>query len=499
MPITTGTRIPNLRRWLIGLSACFAAVHGFYLLAGVRFNDRTLIEVMHFLDPVLLKTRLLESVWYLHIQPPLFNLFTGLVLKVTPDSPWLFQAIFLACGLCLYLNVFVLQLKLGVGPRLAAALSTVFMASPSFILWEQYLLYTMPIAALLSAAALCLLYYLERHTVAPLAGFFLCIFLLCGIASMFHLGYYVLMAGGLLAFGKGHRRQILTVGALPFLVLFGFYFKNYLLFGEFNVCTFAEKNLWIMTAGNMPWDEKNKLVEEGKISKLSLVNRWASLDAYPFEYKAVPERFQQIPALAKTHKTNDTVNYNHYGYIANCSVYGDDAKYVLLHRPRHFIVSTVQSWYRYFKSSSALPVSPENQQYIRPMIAIYDYGVYGKCPFDLAPYSRLVQMTDTPPYFFLLFGLPLVLLYAVYRAWRPGRHHITPAQRALLLFVAFNIFMVAALGCSFDYLETARYRFTTDGLSVVLLGLLLTRLGQGRLALLRRRPCRNDSSAWSGC
>ena len=54
--------------------------------------------------------------------------------------------------------------------------------------------------------------------------------------------------------------------AVPLLVLFGFYFKNYVLFGEFNVCSFTEKNLWIMTAGNMPWDEKNKLVEEEKIS-----------------------------------------------------------------------------------------------------------------------------------------------------------------------------------------------------------------------------------------
>jgi hypothetical protein len=39
--------------------------------------------------------------------------------------------------------------------------------------------------------------------------------------------------------------------------------------------------------------------------------------------------------------------------------------------------------------------------------------------------------------------------------------------------MVFTIFMVAFLGCSLDYLETARYRFTTDGLSVVLLGLLI--------------------------
>tara|TARA_R110001592_G_scaffold3348_4_gene18674 strand:- start:162 stop:1220 length:1059 start_codon:yes stop_codon:yes gene_type:complete len=340
-------------------------------------------------------------------------------------------------------------------------------------------MYTMPIAALLSVAALSLVTYLENRRTLPLAIFFLAIFLLCGMRSMFHIGYYVILFGVLFAWGKGYRGQIVRVGFVPFLVLFGFYFKNYLLFGEFNVCSFTEKNLWIMTAGNMPWDEKNKLVAEGKISELSLVNRWASLDAYPFEYKVVPEKFKKIPALSKGHKSNDSVNYNHYGFIANCDVYGADAKYVLFHQPKHFILSTIQAWYRYFKSSSALPVSPENQQYIRPVIALYDYGIYGKVPGDLSGYSRLVEITQTSPYLSLLLGLPLVLFYGVWRALRPGHWQLTMAQRALLAFACFTIFMVAVLGCTFDFLETSRYRFTTDGLSVVLLGLLLHHVAGG--------------------
>jgi hypothetical protein len=456
--------------WTLRLTAVFAAVHALYYIAGIRFIDTTLIEVMHFIDVELLKTRLLESVFYLHIQPPLFNLFTGLVLKVAPDPTWLFQGIFLACGLVLYLNVFFLQVKFGVNAHLAAILATVFMASPPFILWEHFLLYTLPIATLLSVAALCLLNYLESRRTRPLAGFFLAIFVLCGIASMFHLGYFVLLFGALLVMSRGHRRQMLAVGLVPLLVLFGFYFKNYLLFGEFNVCTFAEKNLWIMTAGNMPWDEKSKMVEEGKLSELSLINRWDALDNYPPRYSEVPDRFRDIPVLAMTHKSNGKVNYNHFGYIENCEVYGADAKYVLLHEPRHFIVSTVQSWYRYFKSSSDLPVAPENQRHIRPILAFYDHVVYGKLPIDLSSWSRLVEKTQSPPCVFLLVGLPLVFFYGLHRSARPG---LSPAQRATLAFMVFTIFMVAVLGCSLDYLETARYRFTTDGLSVAILGLLL--------------------------
>lgn len=456
--------------WPLRLTAIFAVVHALYHLAGVRFIDTTLIEVMHFIDVELLKTRLFESLFYLHIQPPLFNLFAGLVLKITPDSPCLFQAVFLACGLTLYLNLFSLQVKFGVNEGLAACLATVFMASPSFILWEHFLLYTLPIATLLSVAALCLLNYIESRRTRPLLGFFVAIFVLCGIASMFHIGFFLLLFGALLSFGRSYRRQILAVGLVPLVVLFGIYFKNYLLFGEFNVCSFAEKNLWIMTAGNMPWAEKTKLVEEGKLSRLSLINRWDALDNYPPEYSVVPERFRDIPVLATTHKTNGKVNYNHFGYIANCAVYGADAKYVLLHEPHHFIVSTVQSWYRYFKSSSDLPVAPENQQHIQPMLTFYDHFVYGKVPFDLSSWSRLVEKTQSAPCVFLLFGLPLVFFYGVFRAGRPG---LSTAQRATLAFMLFTIFMVAVLGCSLDYLETARYRFTTDAFSAVVLGMFI--------------------------
>ena len=63
--------------WMAALPVVFAAVHAAYYAAGIRFDRDTLIEVMHFLDPELLRTHLLESLWYLHIQPPLMNLLAG--------------------------------------------------------------------------------------------------------------------------------------------------------------------------------------------------------------------------------------------------------------------------------------------------------------------------------------------------------------------------------------------------------------------------------------
>ena len=68
-------------RMSLALAASFAAAHLIYYALGVRFDNTSLAWYWQYLDPELLKSRLLESVFYMHSQPPLFNLFLGAVLK----------------------------------------------------------------------------------------------------------------------------------------------------------------------------------------------------------------------------------------------------------------------------------------------------------------------------------------------------------------------------------------------------------------------------------
>ena len=54
----------------------------------------------HFIDIELLKNKLLESVYYFHYQPPIFNLFLGIIHKQSLISPKLIlQLIFLLSDL----------------------------------------------------------------------------------------------------------------------------------------------------------------------------------------------------------------------------------------------------------------------------------------------------------------------------------------------------------------------------------------------------------------
>ena len=52
-----------------------------YYLAGVRFDARPIWHYFQYIDPELLKHRLVESMYYLHVQPPGWNSYIGVALK----------------------------------------------------------------------------------------------------------------------------------------------------------------------------------------------------------------------------------------------------------------------------------------------------------------------------------------------------------------------------------------------------------------------------------
>ncbi|HOZ46317.1 MAG TPA: hypothetical protein PLO37_12020 [Candidatus Hydrogenedentes bacterium] len=468
---------PTPRVVFLRLALVFAAVHAIFYGLGGRFDATTLDEIMHFMDPELLRHRLIETCFYLHIQPPLMNLLVGLVLKLPAAVGWaIFHSAFLVFGLTLYLSVFLLQVRLGVSQRIAAVLATLFLASPSFLVFEHWLFYTFPCGMLLAVASLLLFEVLDRRRSWAIAGFALAVMTLCGLRSMFHLLYFVLVLAVGLIFCPGYRQRVLALSLVPLLLVAAVYAKNYAVFGRFSACTFSGKNLWIMTVGNLSWPQREALIESGAISELSRINRWSSVDEYPTPYRAV-RGFEGVPVLRQTHKSTGGVNYNHLATIAISDQYGKDARYVLLHHPRAFLIAVAISSFRYFAPATTLPVSSGNREALRWPMAFYDNVLYGRWPFDTTS-CRFLEMAQAVPYVFLLIGLPAAVLYGLIAAARgqAGPARLSRTQRIVILYLCFNIVFVAVMGCCLDARETSRYRFMTDGLSVALIGLLAQRI-----------------------
>src|SRR5207245_7531778 len=114
---TTPSPPPRRERRLLyaaALAGGFVVSRLLYWSIGVRFDSSSLGWYWQYVDPVLLKYDLVRSLVYLHSQPPLFNLFLGLVLKLFPGhEATVFQLTFLALGLTLTLSMFFLMARLG--------------------------------------------------------------------------------------------------------------------------------------------------------------------------------------------------------------------------------------------------------------------------------------------------------------------------------------------------------------------------------------------------
>src|SRR5947199_143356 len=119
---------------LIFVVLAFVASRGIAYAVGVRFNAGPLQCFFQVVDPDLLRTRLLESLFYLHSQPPLFNLILGLFLKVTPGHfDAAMHAFYLAQGIALSIAFYLLLVRLGIGRWPSAVIATALCATPAFL------------------------------------------------------------------------------------------------------------------------------------------------------------------------------------------------------------------------------------------------------------------------------------------------------------------------------------------------------------------------------
>ncbi|MCC6696710.1 MAG: hypothetical protein IT365_13860 [Candidatus Hydrogenedentes bacterium] len=475
----------SLPRLLAYLFAAFALLHVVYHLLGVRMDMTPLGVFMQYADPELLRTRLIETCWYLHIQPPLFNLFLGCVLKAFPGSETVaFEVIFLALGFGAYAGLVLLQMRLGVSRVVAVGLATVFMASPSFILYEHLLAYTLPCAFLLIVSALLLDTFLRgRHRWAGWS-FFICVAVLCGTRATYHLAFYVAVAAGVLWVMKPAWRTVLWMAVVPGLFVAGIYVKNLALFGEFSACSFAGKNAWIKTIGNLRWEDKEALVREGFLSPVSLVNRYEAVPSYPAEFQQA-EGYEGIPVLREMTKSSGEINYNHLAQIAIARAYRRDAVYGLFHYPKVFVATNAQAWLNYMTPPSEKAADSSNYPLLKPLAEVYDRFVFGEVNIPLEESTPLLEhhLWGTSQYLGLLVALPLLLGYGFWCACGRGRakHLMTREQRLAVLYLCFVILYVALAGNTMELNETSRFRFETDPFYVVLAGLLIQH-GAARLA-----------------
>jgi hypothetical protein len=450
----------------------------------VRFDAQPLWEYLQYADPVLLRDDPLRTVWYLHSQPPLFNAFLALVLVAFPGrEAAVLQMTFLGLGLALTLSSYALMCGLGAQRRIALLVGAAATVSPVTVLFEQWLIYTLPVAVMLAASALLLLRHARRGGWPSALGFCVMLCLVTWTRGTFHPVWALAGMAGLVLCSPLSRRRAISAAILPAVLVLALPLKTLLVFGT-SSCgqVYLDVNLWMMTVGRLDAAERERLVSAGTLSPISRI------DVFPTPLRSYdrivpPGPPTGISILDQEVKSSGAPNWHNRRTLQIGRRYRQDGLAALRARPETYLRSVVTNCGRLFLPASETGThrKSHNALILRRWTDLWNLLVAGA----VAPrWPGLLVLAGLP----LLFGLGVVESLRWLRGWRrrapgaaPGPG---PAAGVTILYMTCTIAYACGLTVLLSAGDQNRYRYELVSFQVALLALLLSR-ACGRL---RRRP-----------
>lgn len=464
------------------------------LFTGMEYQWEELITGMQIIDPLLLKHHLLQSIFYLHSQPPLFNLYIGIILKLFPAHfVGAFQFLSLLGSYSLGVALYMLMCSLSVRRSVALVLTCFFLLNPGLMLLEGWLMYSHFVIAVLCWTAFFIQKYLRNGRI--LDG--LCVFVLMSILvlthGVFHLCWFLIFMGLIMAVKRHMWKQVLWVSMGPLLLILALYAKNFVLFGSFTASrVWMAYNLMEMASKNVPVHLIRKYCLEGVVSPLACSQ---VLRHHQQEYQDMQAAWEKelqvprynIPILDMNRKPSVNLESWHSGRNLRITDYllNDAVTFLRLH-PQGYIktlmrayammfypaptdlefinrdkISRYENWYN-FMFAYQNHLSGGNL-YSRELLLWYEFETMRR---DLLSFNLYFAV--------VLFYLGLVGsgVYILYRGWRnPPRDQV---YLGTLFFMLFNIIYIPFMSNFFAWIGSNRYRFITEPFNLVILGIILT-------------------------
>jgi hypothetical protein len=436
---------------LIFVVFAFAVSRAIAYALGVWFNAGPLRCFFQIVDPELLRTRLLESLFYLHSQPPLFNLLLGVVLKLFPAHfAAAMHGVYLVLGLTLSVALYLLLVRLGIRSWPSAVIAAALSATPAFILYENWLFYEYPVAALLILSALALHEFLRQGTVRTGVAFFTLLAVLIYVRTTFQILWLLLVVGLLLVVRRDLRRRILAASAVPMLVVVLLLVKNLIVFGVPATSSWFGMYIAQLVDTKVPLSERKKLVDGGELSRVSLATPFSSPAAYlPLVRRPRP---RHVPVLDQLKKSTGCWNMNNSVFVPASRDYFSDAITLIRRHPGAY----------------ARAIIKDEPTYLRPAT---EGGYFDRSKY-LTVFDRVVLLQRGPgkPSWTILLAHLVALLYGLRLIYRLVRRRLAPTASAVTLaFVWLTFAYVIVVATFTQVFEKNRIRFSLDALVVVLL------------------------------
>lgn len=424
---------------------------------GITFDDSHLYIGWQLLDLPLLRDRLWESLWYLHAQPPVFNLGSALLIRLFPQQHALaMELLFIGAGLLQTLLLYFTLYRLRERRWLAFTVPALWCVSPAFILYESWYFYTFPAMCGLSVSLFFLERFLRTQQFVWGCALFGTLALLCLTVSMFHLIWLLMVAVTLLLLHPAMWRRICLSALVPVLLVSGWYAKNNYLYGQFTASTWMGMNMariMLPASRALPAavqnDTTRQLVRTGTFRCVNSYRPWLPPDAM----------WPAVPVLQEVCKQNGSCNYHHGQYIFISEHFRRAAMASLKAHPGVYARHVITANLLYFAPASTYFYLEENRRHIAGYDRIFNLG--------------LITLHSDYIYLNTLLLVLLYVLVAVLLIRRLIKQRPRGWQETMALYAAGNLLFLMLAGNLLELGENMRFRFQAVPLLLLLIVYLL--------------------------
>jgi hypothetical protein len=412
-----------------------------YYLLGIRFDAASIEWGYQLLDPFYLKTDLLRSIWYMHMQPPLYNLFLGVILKFFPDHfSQILHLLFVFCGLSIILLMSDMMKMLGVSPKWKWGILLYFIFAPTAVLYEHMLFYSYPVVFFLTMAFWGFIKFTHHNKSLGLAVFYTMLGAVVLTMSMFHLFFLMALIFIPVLILKTNQRVIIRSAFIPFIFCFCWYFKNLLVFGSFSSSGFLGMNM-----ARVAYPYSTSIGEVGIFQPIKNYGHLVLPD----------ERYRDIAVLHENYKKNGNLSFNHIGYLQVSKQFSEQSMRVIQHEPSRYFHEVRNAFEIYFYPSSVYEFFGTN------FIQISDF-VYACSLFKDRKHALMLALI-----YFIVFSLLCYLTVKAYSV--KSKMQVDKRSLFVIWIFAFVIGYIMFTGNFLERGENHRFRFSSTPLALMLL------------------------------
>ncbi len=416
----------------------------------------------------LIQTDFWRSLWYFHAQPPLFNVYGAVFIKLF--FPAHLQAMYLAniiLGSLLSGMLFKILVRFSGNVKFSFAVAFALALSPALILYEAYPLYTLLTAFLVVSSVFCLALFDASRNHRYLYLFILTINALILTRTLYHI-VILLFAIPLALFLAGKKwRRMLVTAVLISLFSVGWYGKNWFYFGFFGESSWTGIGLWKIVSPGYGREELQRLAETGEVDEAVvdlLVFSRPSL-FYPYGFTAVSD----VPVMNR----ND---YNNVNILAISRMYRKSALNLIRLHPERYFLNTIMAYVVFTSPPSRFYHLEENAGRMGFHEAFVSQIILGQKYIQ-----QIVPFRDKTMGSILVIILPVTLLIYLWETVKCNRlsrrkwkeYILTEAP---LIATVFLILYTTAVSITLEYIENSRFQFLTGHLMWAFIAAVLYRI-----------------------